>query len=435
MVRDPGNEQGIRRVGSVLIDATALGVLWIAVVLFRAGWHTAALPPLPADVVLPLGWIVVPLWLAVLALRGNDRTRGGRPAVGGLRDTAIGSGQALLAVLLLVFVARIEVNRTLLLGYALATVPVLSALVALRGPRGAHRVVILGAPGDRGPLREALGAQTAWDVQVLAEVSRADALADILAAHRVHEVFVAGSLPAEALIEAARVCDIQGLPLSLDATFVGMRTARASLLDLDGWTAITLAGTPDAHPGRLLKRALDVGIAAFLLLLTAPLLGVLALAIRAADGGPALFVQERIGRFGRPFRMPKLRTMVPDAAARWPGGKLATDPRVTPLGAWLRRLSLDELPQLVNVLRGEMSLVGPRPPLAPEVLRYERRHLRRLSVRPGMTGLWQVSGRADLPFDQGIALDLKYIDEWSLWLDVRVLARTVPAVVAGRGAR
>jgi len=120
--------------------------------------------------------------------------------------------------------------------------------------------------------------------------------------------------------------------------------------------------------------------------------------------------------------------------AQGPVFKLRRDPRVTPLGRWLRRSSLDELPQLLNVLRGEMSLVGPRPPLPSEVADYERWQLRRLSMRPGLTGLWQVSGRSALPFERWMALDLAYIDSWSLWLDMTVLLRTIPAVITGRGA-
>ena len=193
------------------------------------------------------------------------------------------------------------------------------------------------------------------------------------------------------------------------------------------------------------KRGMDVIGASLGLLILGPWLIVLMLAVRLHDGGPALFVQERVGRHGRRFRMLKLRSMVPEAEALLaeltprneidgPPFKMRRDPRVTRLGRWLRRTSLDELPQLINVLRGEMSLVGPRPPLAEEVARYRHSDWRRLSVRPGMTGLWQVSGRADLPFERWMALDLQYVDNWSLWLDVSLLVRTLPAVWRGAGA-
>lgn len=194
------------------------------------------------------------------------------------------------------------------------------------------------------------------------------------------------------------------------------------------------------------KRGLDIALALLLLAGLAPALLLLAALVRAQDGGPAWFVQTRIGRDGRPFAMFKLRTMIVGAEGALaviraengvdgPAFKHPRDPRVTRLGRALRRWSLDELPQLVNVLRGEMSLVGPRPPLPAEVAWDEPWQLRRLSVRPGMTGLWQVSGRADLPFARWIELDLQYVDRWTLWLDLQLLARTLPAVIGGVGAR
>lgn len=201
----------------------------------------------------------------------------------------------------------------------------------------------------------------------------------------------------------------------------------------------------DRRVERRVKRALDVTVAALLLaILALPLLGLMAV-VRLHDGGPALFGQIRVGRNGRRFRMWKLRTMVVDAEARKPAleprnevagsaFKMRDDPRITWLGRTLRRTSLDELPQLVNVLRGEMSLVGPRPALCEEVARYHPRERRRLSVPPGMTGLWQVSGRSALPFRQWMALDLSYVDHWTLARDLSILVRTVPAVVRGTGA-
>jgi lipopolysaccharide/colanic/teichoic acid biosynthesis glycosyltransferase len=177
----------------------------------------------------------------------------------------------------------------------------------------------------------------------------------------------------------------------------------------------------------------------------APLFAVAALWIKPHDRGPVLFAQERAGRDATTFRCLKLRTMVVDAEARlaelhaqtgYDGGlfKLADDPRVTRPGRWLRRYSIDELPQLVNVLRGEMSLVGPRPPLPTEVAQYERDTTRRLRVRPGMTGLWQVSGRSDLAFDEAVRLDLYYVDNWSMVQDLAILFRTLGAVLGSRGA-
>jgi lipopolysaccharide/colanic/teichoic acid biosynthesis glycosyltransferase len=183
------------------------------------------------------------------------------------------------------------------------------------------------------------------------------------------------------------------------------------------------------------------------LLFLAPLFLLLMMAVRATSRGPAFFVQERCGLKGRVFRFYKFRTMVSDAEDRQrdlehlnemsgPVFKISRDPRITRLGAILRKLSLDELPQLWNVLKGDMSLVGPRPPTPDEVVRYTKRQAQRLSVVPGITGLWQVSGRSSLPdFERWVDLDLQYASGWSLWLDVRILAKTIVVVVLAKGAQ
>lgn len=194
------------------------------------------------------------------------------------------------------------------------------------------------------------------------------------------------------------------------------------------------------------KAVFDRVASALLLIATLPVLVVITLAIRVDSRGPALFRQERVGANGEPFEMLKFRSMVPNAedllavvrAERDDGNgrlfKCHDDPRVTRVGRFLRKYSLDELPQLLNVLRGEMSLVGPRPPLRSEVDEYERDAIRRLHVRPGLTGLWQVSGRSDLSWEDSVRLDLTYVDNWSVLLDLQILWRTARAVVRPEGA-
>jgi lipopolysaccharide/colanic/teichoic acid biosynthesis glycosyltransferase len=182
--------------------------------------------------------------------------------------------------------------------------------------------------------------------------------------------------------------------------------------------------------------------AAVALIALAPLLLLLALAIRRESPGPAIFRQVRVGQDGRLFTVLKLRTMVsePVSEATLENDcdgvlfKMRRDPRITPLGAWLRKYSLDELPQLANVVMGQMRLVGPRPALPEEVAAYAEDDRRRLAVRPGITGLWQVSGRSDLTWEETVRLDLHYVDNWSPWLDLIILARTVRAVLGHRGA-
>lgn len=213
----------------------------------------------------------------------------------------------------------------------------------------------------------------------------------------------------------------------------------------------TVAAAPPSGPAERswqsrLKRLLDVTLAGSALLVLSPLLLLIALAIRCDSPGPVLYSSTRLGRRGRPFTMFKFRTMCPGAdrlkahlqhlnTLQGPVFKMPNDPRVTRLGRWLRRSSLDELPQLLNVVRGDMSLVGPRPPLPDEAASYVAWHWRRLDVKPGLTGLWQVSGRANEPdFDRWVAWDLRYIDEWSLGLDLQIIWRTIPAVWRGHGA-
>ncbi|MBI4367681.1 MAG: sugar transferase [Deltaproteobacteria bacterium] len=194
-----------------------------------------------------------------------------------------------------------------------------------------------------------------------------------------------------------------------------------------------------------LKRVMDVGCSAILLCLTLPLFVCIALAVKLSSTGPVLYWDRRVGRYGERFRMPKFRTMYVNADRLkqhlldqnemiGPAFKMRNDPRITPIGRFLRRHSLDELPQLWTILSGEMSLVGPRPPLESEYLQYEPWHKQRLSVRPGATCLWQVMGRnAIREFDEWVEMDLKYIRNWSLWLDCKILLRTVGAVLKGTG--
>ena len=195
-----------------------------------------------------------------------------------------------------------------------------------------------------------------------------------------------------------------------------------------------------------LKRTTDIFVSFLLLIILAPIFLCVAAAIKLEDGGPVLFWQTRVGKWGREFAFPKFRSMVADAEpqkkllldqSHHPDSitfKMKKDPRVTWVGNIIRKGSIDELPQLWNVLKGEMSIVGPRPPVPSEVAQYNLSERRRLDVSPGLTCIWQVSGRGDIPFSEQVKLDVEYIESRSFWTDIKILIRTIPAVLSGRGA-
>ncbi|HEX8407423.1 MAG TPA: sugar transferase [Thermoanaerobaculia bacterium] len=242
------------------------------------------------------------------------------------------------------------------------------------------------------------------------------------------------------------MCEELGIRTRVAMNFIQNRVARLEIEELEGVPFLTFTTTPSNEAHLALKRALDVALSVMVLGLAMPIIGVAALAIKLSSPGSVLFKQRRMGLNGRVFTLYKFRTMIEDAHERreevahlnemnGPVFKMKDDPRVTPVGRWLRRFSLDEIPQLWNVLKGDMSLVGPRPPIPEEVASYHRWHRRRLSMKPGLTCLWQISGRNQIQdFDHWMKLDLQYIDNWSPSLDFKILLRTIPAVLSGKGA-
>jgi exopolysaccharide biosynthesis polyprenyl glycosylphosphotransferase len=249
----------------------------------------------------------------------------------------------------------------------------------------------------------------------------------------------------DAMRSIIMMCEELGIRTRIAMNFFSNRVARVELEDLEGVPLLTFTTTPSNESQLAMKRIIDIGISAMLLLLSGPVMVVTALAIRLTSPGSVLFRQRRLGLNGRTFTLYKFRTMIADADARridfehlnemtGPVFKMRSDPRVTGVGRILRKFSLDELPQLWNVLKGDMSLVGPRPPIPEEVSLYERWQRRRLSMKPGLTCLWQVSGRNNLDFNRWMELDLQYIDNWSPSLDLKILLRTIPVVLSGRGA-
>lgn len=279
-------------------------------------------------------------------------------------------------------------------------------------------------------------------------LGKTEDLERILQERVIDEVYI--SLPVrshyETITSIAHLCESVGVIVRLVADFFPVRIARRRIDLIEDVPVLSLSAIPEQQVQLAVKRMIDITASGLGLMVLLPVLFLpLAVLIKLESRGPVFFGQERVGMNQRRFKMLKFRSMVPNAEALrkeleaeneadGPVFKIKHDPRITRIGRFIRKYSLDEFPQLINVFRGDMSLVGPRPPIPSEVEEYTWDQRRRLSVRPGMTGLWQVTGRSDTQFSEWVALDLEYIDNWSIELDIKILMRTFGAVVRGRGA-
>jgi exopolysaccharide biosynthesis polyprenyl glycosylphosphotransferase len=282
----------------------------------------------------------------------------------------------------------------------------------------------------------------------MAEFEIVEQLNATISEHPVDEVLV--TLPIDKygplVQEIVRECEEQGIIVRLRTKMSQLQVARSYVEELEGIPIMTIQSGPSDGWQLALKRLIDICCSAALLLALAPVFALVMLLIKLDSPGPVFFTQQRVGLNQRRFRMVKFRTMVVGAdnqqqvlehlnEAEGPVFKIKNDPRITRVGAVLRRFSIDELPQLINVLKGEMSLVGPRPLPVRDVERIDARwHKRRFSIKPGITCLWQVNGRSNIGFNEWVRMDLDYIDKWSLGLDLVILVKTIPAVFKGPGA-
>lgn len=338
----------------------------------------------------------------------------------------------------------IGVDRVLIVGAGTAGLRVMQAMMGQ--PNLGYRVVGYLDEIESGP--EILVATEHRVVRSL-RLGTPSHVNEVVADYDVDEVIIA--LPANAHEQVHLLidkCRERAVTFKVVPDLVQLSIDRVDLGEVAGVPLIGLKGASITGGSYLLKRSIDIALALFVLTTMALPMAAIAWWIRRDSPGPVLWRQRRVGRDGTLFTLTKFRTMVDDAAAQRPqlvarevaaGGdarlfKLRHDPRLTRAGRVLRRFSLDELPQFVHVLRGEMSVVGPRPPLPEEVAEYKPWHRQRLLVTPGLTGLWQINGRSHLSFDEMVRLDLYYAEHWSPWLDMKVILRTVPAVVTGKGA-
>lgn len=425
-----------------------------------------------------LAYFVLPLWLALISLLRLHETFE-RPLVQSELIAKLVKLHilGLLALALAQFLTQAVINRSVVALFLTSSFALMYAQRSLsyawtryQHARGAQpRLLIVGRPSRRMHefLRDARGSRLApivpgylcgdtpcpgislppSDASPLPHLGELDALETLLEEHAVdHVVFFAPYERPEHVQTELAICESLGVSASFVVDVRQLSRAAPRITELYDHCVISYDVAPKRPEALALKHGLDPILAAILLLVAAPLMAAIALGIWFTMGGPIIFSQWRSGLYGRPFRMFKFRTMRNGAEAerdalcelnemRGPVFKARADPRITPLGHLLRRTSLDELPQLFNVLAGVMSLVGPRPLPVQEQDQIRGWQRRRLSMKPGITCLWQISGRSDLGFEQWMLLDLKYVDEWSLWLDLQILLKTIPVVLARRGAR
>jgi exopolysaccharide biosynthesis polyprenyl glycosylphosphotransferase len=448
----------------------------MAVFLLAYGIRNALVPDDPAGLVAHVTLLapIAALWAVLLPLLGVYRS----PLTASLADQAWALARAVLAgvalLLTLLFLLKIHyVSRTVVVLFALLD---LAALLAIRLGLAWHlrrtldrvqnyrRVLVIGTGARAARLAEALLHQPDRGVHIVGHLDpdparvgqrvvgapvlgTLDDIGAVLRDHVIDQVILATPRAMISDVEkVARACEEEGLRLCLMADVFDVKVARMQLVPFGSIPLLTFEPVALDESKLLVKRLMDLALSLLSLPLVLPLVGLVALAIKLDSPGPVFFVQDRVGLNKRRFRMLKFRTMVDGAdrmqdqvehlnEARGPIFKIADDPRVTRVGRLLRRSSLDELPQIFNVIRGEMSLVGPRPMSVRDVQLFDAGIQRkRFSVKPGLTCLWQISGRSLLPFSRWLELDLHYIEHWSLALDVKILVRTLPAVLRGTGA-
>ena len=316
-----------------------------------------------------------------------------------------------------------------------------------------RKFILVGTEEETARMRRELGEIPDSGMVVLAELNLneqpAENLARLLHEHSVNGVILnARHNYFEQVEHAIRTCELEGVEVWLIADFFRTDISHASFDDFHGHPVMVFRSTPEASWQGVVKQLIDFLVAFVAVVVLSIPFAFIALAIKLTSPGPILFRQKRCGLNGQPFTIFKFRTMETNAEQRkhelaafnemsGPVFKMKNDPRITPIGKFLRKFSIDEFPQLFNVLRGEMSLVGPRPLPVDEVRRFDDlAHRRRLSVKPGLTCLWQISGRNEVSdFKDWVRLDLEYIDNWSLWLDLKIIWRTIPIVLIGSGAR
>ncbi len=461
----------VRNTGLRIFDLAALGLAFPIAYGMYAALSVGAqawLPPL--DTFWPVAMLALVAWAACAWIYQVYEAPLGRSGLHELARAARALATVAVVIAALAFLTRDHaMPRVLFVFYfALALVLLVGGRVAWRTAasiagrgKGARRFAVVGTGGMAREVVEAIAAHPEWGFQFAGFVrldsvavrSRGNVLGGLADLGRILEedvldvvVFAVPRSKLGDIEHGIQLCEEQGVEVRISLDILRYGEGRMMVADLDGVPMLALSRIPSDVVPLAAKRAFDMISSALGLLVLSPLLLGIALAIVLESPGPVFFRQRRVGLNGRAFTMLKFRSMYRDAEARLealrthnemsgPVFKMANDPRVTRVGRFLRRTSLDELPQFLNVLTGDMSIVGPRPPIPAEVRQYKRWQRRRLSVRPGITCIWQISGRNNIDFDRWMELDLEYIDTWSLWGDIAICLKTIPAVLSARGAR
>jgi exopolysaccharide biosynthesis polyprenyl glycosylphosphotransferase len=462
----------------VMADVFTLGAAfvftyWASPVLARNALGLSPFELEPLDKYLWLLVVIVPAWILALNLNGDYSMLLDASPLGvgwhvvktGLMSTAL--------VALFLYATKNPLSRVLIIseglfstGFLMLERAAILGIIRYRRRRGWDRRTVLVVGSDEQALSAIQAIQNdplqRMEVHGLLAKSHAQSFAGvpvlgILADYRhliwkspIEEVLISPEITAgPEANEIIRYCDLIGLTVRLIPNYATedlQLWSRAHLDSFLGWPALTISAGVPLGGQLLIKRALDLVASGFLLVLLSPVFLFIAIAVKLSSPGPVFYRWRVMGKGIRPFTGFKFRSMVADADARkaelakynemsGPVFKIRNDPRITPVGRFLRKYSLDELPQLWSVFKGDMSLVGPRPPGPHEFAAFEIWHRRKLCVKPGITCLWQVGGRNRVShFDDWVTLDLEYIDNWSLWLDLKILARTALAVMRGTGA-
>jgi exopolysaccharide biosynthesis polyprenyl glycosylphosphotransferase len=465
-----GRRRQFRVLLTIVLDSCTIAAAFALAYLLRFYWEVVPAsdspPAQPYFAILP---VLVPVWITIFAAYGLYRDR-----LQGFFDEALRVASAVSVGLMMLlagsfFYRQFSYSRLwILFAWGLSIVLVLATRGVMRMSHRAlrargidvHRVLIVGTGSEGQDLARVLRGHPEFgqrpvafvdgtatgEVDGLPVVGRPEAVLSAVRKTSAHRVIIA--LPAEArqtILRVAAACQEAGVPFGIVPDLYTLIASGAQIELVDRLPLLTLHGSPLTGWGRRLKDMFDVVGGLVGLIITLPLWVMIAVLIATDTPGPVFYRQKRIGKAGVPFLAWKFRTMVAGAdhhleddarlherfAAAF---KLPDDPRVTRIGRWLRRTSFDELPQLLNVLRGEMSLVGPRPIVEDELQKYGPWERRLLCVKPGLTGLWQILRHHRPDYAQRVSLDMYYIDHWSVGLDLKILLRTFPSVIAGRGA-